>query len=533
MVRYFMSKENASGIAKAFSNVKVDEQKLSDISVVQDFVEVFPEDLSGLPPQRQVEFRIDLVPGATPVAKSPYRLAPSEMQELSQQLQELQDKVYSKSKDEHEVHLRLVLELLKKEELYAKFSKCYYWRFIANFSKIVKPLTSLTQKNKKYEWGVEYEEAFQTLKDNLCNAPILSLPDGVEDFVLKIHEKNYSTHDLELGAIVFALKTWRYYLNGTKSVIYSDHKSLQRIFDQKELNMRQRRWIELFSDLWNVGFLNLVLLRGCENSLPAMNKRDNTSGPGGGIQARECTCRKATWLGLTDGRREDGSLYFLDRIWVSLVGVHRLTKSAHSLAIQVDYSTKRLASLYIDEIVAPTQSSCVDHFGSRWKFYFVILANIAKGLRDAIGYEYSLSSSNGWKNVYEAMLGHRFVAAFFWGKGEKGKFFGGSSFIGPEWVQETTDKVVLIKEKLKAARDRQKSYAYNRRKPLEFKVGDKVLLKVSPWKCVMRLGKKGKLAPRYVGPFEIFERISLVAYRLKLPKELKCGALTHILWSNF
>ncbi|GKB40278.1 putative reverse transcriptase domain-containing protein [Tanacetum coccineum] len=232
--------------------------------------------------------------------------------------------IYSKTKEDHEVHLRLVLELLRKEKLYAKFSKCEFWlqevhflghvvnqsgihvdpskieavknwkapttsseirsflglagyyrRFIANFSKIAKPLTSLTQKNQKYMWGVEQEEAFQTLKNNLCDAPILSLPDGVEDFVvycdasnqglgcvlmqrnkviayasrqLKIHEKNYTTHDLELGAVVFALKTWRHYLYGTKSVIYTDHKSLQHIFDQKELNMRQRRWIELFSD---------------------------------------------------------------------------------------------------------------------------------------------------------------------------------------------------------------------------------------------------------------------------------------------
>ncbi|GJX65475.1 putative reverse transcriptase domain-containing protein [Tanacetum coccineum] len=314
-----------------------------------------------------VKFRIDLVPGATPVAKSPYRLAPSEMQELSAQLQELQDKgfirpsyspwgelltnapavfmmnrvckpyldkfviifidnilVYLKSKDEHEVHLRLVLELLKKEELYSNFSKCEFWlqevqflghvvnqnaiqvdpskieavknwkapttpskvrsflglagyyrRFIKNFSKIAKPLTSLTQKNQKYEWGEKEEEAFQTLKNKLCDALILSLPNGIEDFVvycdassqglgcvlmqrgkvnayasrqLKINEKNYTTHDLELGAIVFALKTWRHYLYGTKSVIYTDHKSLQHIFDQKELNMRQRRWIGLFSD---------------------------------------------------------------------------------------------------------------------------------------------------------------------------------------------------------------------------------------------------------------------------------------------
>ncbi|GJX59628.1 hypothetical protein Tco_0291018 [Tanacetum coccineum] len=96
----------------------------------------------------------------------------------------------------------------------------------------------------------------------------------------------------------------------------------------------------------------------------------------------------------------------------------------------------------------------------------------------------------------------------------------GSSLIRPELVQETTDKVVLIKEKLKAARDRQKSYADNRRKPLEFEVGDRVMLKVSPWKGVIRFGKKGKLAPRYVGPFEILERIGPVAYRLRLPEEL-------------
>ncbi|GJV79696.1 hypothetical protein Tco_1515566 [Tanacetum coccineum] len=97
---------------------------------------------------------------------------------------------------------------------------------------------------------------------------------------------------------------------------------------------------------------------------------------------------------------------------------------------------------------------------------------------------------------------------------------GESSLIGPELVQETADKVVLIKEKLKAARDRQKSYANNRRKPLEFEVGDQVLLKVSPWKGVRHFGKKGKLAPRYVGPFEILKRICPVAYRLRLPKEL-------------
>ncbi|GJZ82810.1 putative reverse transcriptase domain-containing protein [Tanacetum coccineum] len=168
--------------------------------------------------------------------------------------------IYSKTKEEHEVHLKLVLELLRKDKLYTKFSKCEFWLQEVHFL--------------GHMWGEKEEEAFQTLKNNLCDAPILLLPDGVEDFVvycdasnqglgcvfmqkgkviayasrqLKIHEKNYTTHDLELGAVVFALKTWRHYLYGTKSVIYTDNRSLQHIFDQKELNMRQRGWIELFS----------------------------------------------------------------------------------------------------------------------------------------------------------------------------------------------------------------------------------------------------------------------------------------------
>ncbi|GKA22532.1 putative reverse transcriptase domain-containing protein [Tanacetum coccineum] len=233
--------------------------------------------------------------------------------------------IYSRNEKEHEEHLKTNSEsLLKKEELYAKFSKCEFWintvkflghvidssgihvdpakieavknwaspttpseirqflglagyyrRFIEGFSKIAKPMTELTQKNQKFDWGEEQEEAFQLLKQKLCAAPILALPEGSEDFVvycdasikglgavlmqrmkviayasrqLKIHEKNYTTHDLELGAVVFALKIWRHYLYGTKCVVFTDHKSLQHILDQKDLNMRQRRWIELLSD---------------------------------------------------------------------------------------------------------------------------------------------------------------------------------------------------------------------------------------------------------------------------------------------
>nr|GFA48469.1 putative reverse transcriptase domain-containing protein [Tanacetum cinerariifolium] len=151
----------------------------------------------------------------------------------------------------------------------------YYQRFIEGFLKIAKPMTKLTQKKVKFEWGDKQEATFQLLKQKLCSAPILALPKGSEDFIiycdasnkgfgavlmqrekvilyasrqLKIHEKNYMTHDLELGAVVFALKIWRHYLYGTKCTVFTDHKSLQHILDQKELNMGQRRWLELLSD---------------------------------------------------------------------------------------------------------------------------------------------------------------------------------------------------------------------------------------------------------------------------------------------
>ncbi|GJW27248.1 hypothetical protein Tco_0041059 [Tanacetum coccineum] len=122
--------------------------------------------------------------------------------------------------------------------------------------------------------------------------------------------------------------------------------------------------------------------------------------------------------------------------------------------------------------------------------------------------------SSIWCAPFEALYGKKCRSPILWAEIEE------SSLIVPELVQEMTNKVVLIKENLNAARDRQKSYANNRRKPLEFEVGDRVMLKVSHWKGVIRFGKKRKLSPRYVMPFEILERIGPVAYQLRLPEEL-------------
>ncbi|GJW76862.1 hypothetical protein Tco_0138544 [Tanacetum coccineum] len=228
---------------------KSDEKRLEDIPVVREFLEVFPEDLPGLPPVRQVEFQINLIPGATPVARAPYRLAPSEMQELSNQLQELADQGLHVDPAKIEAVKNWAPPTTPTELHQFLGLVGYYRRFIEVFSKIAKSLTELTQKNKKYIWGEDQESAFQLLKQKLCEAPILALPEGNNDFVvycdashqglgavlmqrekviayasrqLKPHEENYTTNDLELGTV--------------------------HILDQKELNMRQRRWLELLAD---------------------------------------------------------------------------------------------------------------------------------------------------------------------------------------------------------------------------------------------------------------------------------------------
>ncbi|GKD57956.1 putative reverse transcriptase domain-containing protein, partial [Tanacetum coccineum] len=199
--------------------------------------------------------------------------------------------IYSKNKKEHEEHLKAILELLKKEELYAKFSKCEFWlpkaqflghvidsqgihvdptkiesikywaspkmpteirqflglagyyrRFIEGFSKIAKPMTTLTQKKVKFIWGDKQEAAFQLLKQKLCSAPILALPEGSKDFIV------YCDASIKgLGAVLMEREK-RHYLYGTKCMVFIDHKSLQHILDQKELNMRQRCWLELHID---------------------------------------------------------------------------------------------------------------------------------------------------------------------------------------------------------------------------------------------------------------------------------------------
>ncbi|GJU01300.1 putative reverse transcriptase domain-containing protein [Tanacetum coccineum] len=672
---------------------EIPKRRIGDVPVVRDFLKVFPKDFPGLPPTHQVEFHIELIPRAAPIARAPYRLAHAEMKELAEQLKELSGKVeqtynenryplpriddlfdqlqgsniyskidlrsgyhqlrvreedvpktafrtlyghykfqvmpfgltnapavfmdlmnsvckpyldkfvivfiddiliYSRNEKEHEEHLKTILEMLKKEELYAKFFKCEFWintvkflshmidssgihvdpakieavknwaspttpseirqflglagyyrRFIEGFSKIAKPMTKLTQKNQEFDWGEEQEEAFQLLKQKLCVAPILALPEGSEDFVvyydasikglgavlmqrmkviaytsrqLKIHEKNYTTHDLELGAreavkienieaedisgmlkklearadgtLCLDNRSWLPCYGDTRSLImheshklkYSIHPGSDKMYH--DLNMLYW-WPNMKADI-------ATYVSKCLTCAKVKAEHQRPSGLLVQPDIPEWKWEKITMDFITKVPKMAAGF---DSIWVI---VDRLTKFAHFLPMRETDLTEKLTRLYMKEIVArhgiPVSiiSDRDSHFTSRvWKSLHKALAA-----------------------PFEALYGRKCHSPVCWAE------VGEAQLTGPEIIHKTTEKIFKIRDRMQAARDRQKSYADKRRRPLEFEVGDKVMLKVAPWKGVMRFGKCGKLNPRYIGPFQIIERIGPVAYRLELSQEL-------------
>ncbi|KAJ4710029.1 Retrotransposon protein, putative, Ty3-gypsy subclass [Melia azedarach] len=509
----------------------------------------------------------------------------------------------------------------------------YYRRFVEGFSKIVGPLTKLTRKNVKFEWTDDCEQSFQELKKRLTSAPVLTLPSGTEGFMvysdasrqglgcvlmqhgnviayasrqLKKHELNYPTHDLELAAIVFTLKIWRHYLYGTTCEIYTDHKSLKYLFTQKELNLRQRRWIELIKDYdctidYQPGKANVVadaLSRKSFSSIAHMRvtyfpsladlrslRVDLAVKDNGALLAhfhvrpvlidhiREmqdqdpsiAKLKKEVRVGLrTDFSLKDDEMLvmgsrlcvpndlelkkqileeahnsayamhpgstkmyrnlrehywwqvrlhgapvsivsdrdprFTSRFWPSLQYAMG-TKLNFSTAFhpQTDGQSERTIQTLEDMLRA-----CVIQFKGNWDVYLSLMEFAYNN-----SYQTSIQMA-----PYEALYGRKCRTPICWDEvGEK-------KLLGPEIVQDTNEKISVIRNRLKMAQDRQKSYADKRRRNLEFVVGDYVFLRVSPWKGILRFGKRGKLSPRYMGPFKIIERIGEVAYRLALPPEL-------------
>ncbi|KAH0681196.1 hypothetical protein KY284_022281 [Solanum tuberosum] len=889
-------------------NLDAEPPTLQSIPVVNEFPDVFPEDLSGLPPEREVKFGIDVIPDTQPISIPPYRMAPAELRELKEQLKDLLEKgfirpsmspwgapvlfvrkkdgslrmcidyrqlnkvtiknkyplpriddlfdqlqgarcfskidlrsgyhqvrvkdkdipktafqtryghfefvvmsfgltnapavfmdlmnrvfkpfldvfvivfigdilVYSRSEEAHANHLRQVLQILRDRKLYAKFSKCEFWlksvaflghivsdegirvdnqkievvknwprpttpteirsflglagyyrRFVEGFSSIAAPLTKLTHKETKFQWSDECERSFQELRNKLTSTPVLVLPEGTEGYAvycdasgvglgcvlmqhgkviaygsrqLRPHEKNYPTHDLELAAVVFALKIWRHYLYGVHVDIYTDHKSLQYIFKQKDLNLRQRRWLELLKhydidilyhpgkanivadalsrkimartygqpverqgitkDLCQLASLGVRLLESpdegvivqnaaesslvvevkekqyidpillklkeivqqgmtkafeltqegvlrCQNRLCVPNVDElrkrimmeahhsrysvhpgstkmyhdlkemywwgdmkksiaefvaqcpncqqvkvEHQKPGGYMQCIELPIWKWDMINMDFVTGLPRSFRKFDSIWVI---VDRLTKSAHFLPVKTTYTVEEYARLYIKEIVRlhGVPISIISDRGTQFT------ANFWKSFQKNLGTQVNLSTAfhpqtdgqpertiqtledmlracildfkGSWDDhlpliefaynnsyqssikmsPYEALYGRKCRSPIGWF--EKGE----AALFGPDLVHQAMEKVKVIQQRLETAQSRHKSYADVRRRGLEFSIGDWVFLKVSPMKGVMRFGKKGKLSPRYIGPYKVIRRIGQVAYELEIPQ---------------
>nr|GEW13013.1 hypothetical protein [Tanacetum cinerariifolium] len=377
---------------------KLNGKQLKDVPVVWDYPKVFLEDLSGLPPAPLVEFQIDLIPGAAPVARAPYRLAPSKMKELSEQLQELFEKGFIRPSSSPWGATAL---FIKKKD--GSFIMCIDYR----------ELNKLTVKNRyPLPW---IDDLFDQLQGSSVYSKI-DLRSGYHQLRVRQQDVLKTTFRTRRGihvdpAKIESIKDW------------ASPKTLTEIRQFLGLAGYYRRFIEGFSKI--------------AKSMTKLTQKGN----------------KFDW-----GEKEENAFQLIKQKFVPILA---LPEGSEDFVVYCDASHKGLGVVLMQ----------------REK----VIAYDSRQLKAEVG---------------EAQL------------------------TGPELIQETTEKIVLIKQRIQAAQDRQKSYANLKRNPMEFEVGDMVMLKVSPWKGVVQFGKRGKLNLRYVGPFKVLAKVGTVAYRLELPQEL-------------
>eukprot|EP00253_Pinus_taeda_P011330 PITA_11330 len=878
-------------IQVGYANQKDKMSALGNIPVVQEFVDVFPEEVPGLPPKRDIDFTIELIPGAAPVSRAPYRMSVLELTELKMQLQELLDKqyirpsvspwgapvlfvkkkdgtlrmcidyrqlnkltvknkyplpridelfdqvkgakvfskidlrsgyhqirikdediaktafrtryghyefvvlpfgltnapttfmcmmnsvfhqfldkfvlifiddilIYSRSQEEHEKHLRMVLQTLREHQLYAKFSKCdffkeeiqylghvitkegiavdpekiktimewpipkdvadirsfmglagYYRRFVEGFSRITYPITSLQKKGKIFKWTSECQQSFDRLKHLLTTAPILSIADPNKDYMvctdaskegvggvlmqegkviayesrkLKEHEQRYSAYDLELTAIIHALKMWRHYLLGRKFLLLTDHHSLTHYFSQPTLNARQGRWADFLSGFdfeikhlkgkenrvadalsrkvhclcellvskWRTSLVEQIKTAASRDSeyqhlkqqvQQAVKERlqqgytlDNdgmlcfnkklyvpdsndlkrlildefhishyTGHPGyqkmvtalkkeyywPGMKKQvveylarclECQQIKAEHqhparllqpLPIPEWKWETISMDFITGLPRTkkgndsiMVVVDKLSKAAHFIPAQSTYKAVQIAHLFMQNVFrlhglpkVIISDRDVKFTSTFWRTLFAELGTqlnfsttylpqtdgqterVNQVLEDMLrAYvmlkpgqweEYlhlvEFSYNNGYHtstqlSPFEVLYGRKCHTPSSWG-GPEDKLS-----LGPEMLKDMEDMVKRVRANLKAAQDRQKSFADRKRRFTEYKVGDHVFVRIQTRRSTLQWSGCAKLAPRYFGRFQNLARVGPVAYQLALPSHIRIHNVFHV-----
>ncbi|KAG8472948.1 hypothetical protein CXB51_034814 [Gossypium anomalum] len=457
--------------------------------------------------------------------------------------------VYSEMEEKHDEHFHIVLQMLREKQHYAKFNKCKSWFNKVTFLGHIVTTERIKVDPRKIEAILEWkpprsQEAFKKLKKVLTEAPVLIQPESGKDFTvysdashvglgyvlmqegkvvayasrqLKPHEVNYPTHDLELAAVIFALKIWRHYLYGETCIIYTDHKSLKYLLSQKELNLRQRRWIELLKDYdcsieYHPGKANVVadaLSRRTVAELKAMFVRLSLYDDGSLLAELQV---RPTWVEqIKKQQLEDESLvsWFQqaekgENLDFGLNGGSKMYQDLRELYWWPGLKREPVKiPLWKWERVTMDFVSGLPLTPSKKDSVWVIVDRLTKSAHFIPGSweDYLPLAEFAYNNSYQAKLGERQV-------------------LGPELVADTEDKVKMIRNQLKEVADRQNSYVDLKHKDTRYAVGDMVFLKVSPWKKILRFGKKGKLSPRFIGPYRILKRIGPVAYRLELPPEL-------------